>query len=121
MFFALTIMVVAESMICYSLWIMGGIFFTCGNFVVFSPLCMKIYGKSIGGNMASFVLSGLSFGGIVLYYVNLYVLPIIGYEIMLYLVCFFGASCFFLLYYLDLNPCWGNKTDISKQMQEILV
>jgi hypothetical protein len=114
-------MIVAESLICYSLWIMGGIFFTSGNFVVFSPLCMKIYGKSIGGNMASLAISGISLGGILVYFVNLYILPLIGYEIMLYLVCSFGTSGFLLLYYLDLAPSWNDNPVIEKEMQEILV
>ena len=116
--FALTLISVAWSQILYPLWIMLSTFFTCGNFVIFAPLSIKVYGQAQGGRIYSFIATGFAFGAFVLYFVNVYILPYIGYKEMLQSLGVISAACYILLYYVELNPNWPAAISSASSAKE---
>ncbi len=108
-FFAVTLLAVAWSPILYPMWIMLCTFFTCGNFVTFAPLSVKVYGTKKAGNIYSFICTGFAFGALVLYVVNVYVLPYVGYKVMLEILGYLSVTLYGLVYLLDLSPKWEQK------------
>ena len=108
--FALTLCTVANSSILYPLWIMLSTFFTCGNFVVFPPITLRIYGASYGQVIYTYIATAFAFGAFVLYFVNIYVLPYVGYKLMLEGVGMISGSGYLLLWLADLAPRWNTKS-----------
>jgi len=120
-FFSLTLITIAWSKVLYPIWIMMSTFFTCGNFVLFPPLSVQVYGAKIGGNVYSFIATGFAFGAFALYFVNVYVLPSIGYKSMLQTLGIFSAACYILLYFIELKPQWDliAKQNNSTELKQI--
>jgi OFA family oxalate/formate antiporter-like MFS transporter len=106
-FFSLTLVAVARSPLLYVLWIMLSTLFTSGNFVAFAPLTMKIYGPKYGERIYTLVATAFATGAFVLYFVNTFVLPHIGYKLMLELVGIISASGYLLLWMAELKPDWN--------------
>lgn len=113
--FSLTLVTVARSPLMYVLWIMLSTFFTSGNFVVFAPLTMKIYGATCGEAIYTFVATAFATGAFILYFVNTFVLPHIGYKLMLQMVGIISASGYLLLWMADLKPDWDQANPISEK------
>jgi len=117
-FFPLTLAVVARSPLLYVLWIMLSTLFTSGNFVVFAPLTMKIYGLKCGETIYTLVATSFAVGAFVLYFMNTFVLPYIGYKLMLELVGIISAFGYILLWMAELKPDW-NKQNTKKEKPSI--
>lgn len=71
--------------------------------------CVKVIIR-IGGKMSSFVCTGFAFGSFLVFFVNSYILPVIGYKNMLQIVALIGAAEYILLFLLDIQPKWENKS-----------
>lgn len=108
-FFLLTIMLVAGDIVLFPIWIVLALFVICGNFVVFTPLCAKIYGTLIGSQASAYLATGNAVGSIATYFANLYIIPSVGYGIMLQFIASLSMIGYSMLYLLELEPKWGTK------------
>lgn len=109
-FFPLTLSLVSPHKYAFALWVVSTVFFSAGNFTIFPPFATKVFGMNFGGAVYSYLTSSFAVASIILFFGNIYILPSLGYDNLLFGAGLLSASNYLLLYSLDENPRWPVTT-----------
>lgn len=104
--FPLTLSLVSPYKYLFAIWTFTTVFFSAGNFTIFPPFATKVFGMNYGGAVYSYLTSSFAVASIILFFGNIYVLPSLGYDNLLFGAGLLSALNFVLLYVLNENPRW---------------
>lgn len=103
---AATMRYIHEYKEAYLLWVCLAFLCEGGHFVLFPPLCLKVFGNEVGGRAYGVILMGISCGNLTQFGLNLALRGNIGFEMEFYIFLGFNA--------ISLIMCMTNEIRFKK-------
>jgi len=90
-----TLRFISDYGVLYLIWVCGALLCEGGHFVLFPPLCLKVFGQNVGSKIYSILMLVCCATNLTQYGVNLALRPLIGYDNEFYI--FMGFTIISLL------------------------
>ena len=118
----LTLQIVSPYKYLFGIWVVSTVFFTAGNFTIFPPFSIQLFGMNLGGAIYSYLTSSFAIASILLFFGNIYILPYLGYDNLLFIAGILSGCNYLLISILNIKPKWPitlitlNKTKLPNAL-----